>query len=293
MPKFSSREEYERWKAQKLEESKDKAHKIEIAEDIARHTPQSEIHNRFEEKIPPKPFIEQLPEVFSYPFFGSGKYILIIGVLLFLIYKILMYMASFVPIYGFIFMLLIGVFGGGYLSAFMMKIISSSADGKDEAPEWPEVTDIWSDIVHRFFLMFGTFVFSFLPYIIYFFLFSSESLYSVLLIWIFIVLGSLYFPMGLIAVSQTDSISSLNPFFIIPSILKVPRDYGIAFFILLFVILINTVAEKILVSPVPLVGSIIESFLSFYFLIIEMRILGLVYYTNRERLNWFGEAEEV
>jgi hypothetical protein len=39
--------------------------------------------------------------------------------------------------------------------------------------------------------------------------------------------------------------------------------------------------------PIPLLPTVIASFLSLYGLAVEMRLLGLLYYTNRERFAWF------
>lgn len=38
--------------------------------------------------------------------------------------------------------------------------------------------------------------------------------------------------------------------------------------------------------------SLVVNFLSLYLLIVQMRVLGLIYFANKRRLRWFGEEEE-
>jgi hypothetical protein len=279
MPKFSSKEEYEKWKAQKAEEAKERAELIEVSKKYVRSKSRAEIEKLFKEEKPPQPFIEHLPKIFSYPFKGHGIYIIIAWVLC----------SWIADIFFFLWFIL-----GGYFAAYMMKIIKSSADGEEEVPDWPDFTCFWDDILRPAFLVGGAFAFSFLPLIVYFYLtafkYSIPFSYADPLAWLFILMGAFYWPMGLLAVAQSDSIRSLSPLIVIPSIFKVPVDYSIAVVVLIIVILFSSFAEKVLVLPIPIVGSIITKFLSFYFMILEMRILGLLYNANRNKLSWFGET---
>lgn len=290
MPKFESREEYERWKAEKIEESKDKAHKIKIAEEIVRHTPKSEIHELFEEKAPSKPFIEQLSGIFSYPLTGGGKYILITGTLFFGILSWLADIFIIVPIYGWIFAIMVGIFIGGILSSYVMKIITYTADGDNESPDWPEISDPWGDILSPFFKIFWTIVICFAPSLVYFFIIVKSGHGIAPLFWILFLLGLLYLPMSLIAMSMLNTLRSLNPFLIIPSIIKIPLDYIIACAVLLLIVGLRIVTDKVVAGSIPFVGSILAYLLFLYFLMIEARILGLIYNANKNKLNWFGEG---
>jgi len=40
---------------------------------------------------------------------------------------------------------------------------------------------------------------------------------------------------------------------------------------------------------IPLLPALVASFLSLYWLTVEMRIIGLLYYTNKEKLGWFSQ----
>ncbi len=293
MPKFQNREEYERWKAQKIEEDKERAHKIKIAEDIARHTPRSEIHELFKEKAPSKPFMEYLPGIFSYPLTGTGKFILIIGALFFGILSWLAHILVIVPIYGWLFALFVGVFIGGMLSSYVMKIINRTANGDNEPPDWPEVSEPWADIVNPFFQVLGVIVICFFPSLFFFFMFVKHGYGLVPIFWLLFLPGLLYLPMSLIAMSMFQTLTSLNPFLILRSIIKIPLDYFIACIVLLLIVGLRIITDKIFVGTIPFLGGLLAYLLFLYFLMLEARILGLIYYSNKNKLNWFGEGDEI
>jgi len=213
MPRFKNRQEYEEWKAKRLEEGMERAERKKSIEKLMPHYSQS----RVKEVPEPKPFTEQLHGIFSYPFKGHGIYLLAVGAVFF-------WILGFIP--------LMGIIVGGYLSAYMMKIIRSSADGEDEVPDWPDFSDFWSDILDPAIKVSGTTIVSFTPFLLY--LFFSYPVYEWFItfqwvkdpiIWLLLLLGSLYYPMGLLAVAQADSLLALNPGFIIRSIITVAGDY--------------------------------------------------------------------
>ena len=102
------------------------------------------------------------------------------------------------------------------------------------------------------------------------------------------IFGCFYFPMALLAVGMTDNIFSLNPFVVMPSILKIFPSYLVACLVLGFLAGVSFVTQLVMsLIPVPFLPSMITGFLAIYFFIVEMRILGVMYYTNRSRLGWF------
>jgi len=40
----------------------------------------------------------------------------------------------------------------------------------------------------------------------------------------------------------------------------------------------------------PVISSLVVSFLSLYFTTLQMRILGILYFTNKDRLGWFNRS---
>ncbi|MEO6033881.1 MAG: hypothetical protein ABIQ35_01370 [Verrucomicrobiota bacterium] len=80
----------------------------------------------------------------------------------------------------------------------------------------------------------------------------------------------------------------MNPLFVLGSICKVPLQYLIACLLLGFILGLKWAIEIALEKTIPLffVRYLISSVLLFYFLIVEMRVLGLMYLWNRRRLGW-------
>jgi hypothetical protein len=108
------------------------------------------------------------------------------------------------------------------------------------------------------------------------------------------VLGTIFFPMAWLGVSMTESMAGLNPMVIIPSILKVAGDYVVAVIVCLIVFAVGILAEVLLpmllaavAIPLPGVLSVLAEFIFLYFMTVNMRILGLLYFCNRRRLGWF------
>ena len=76
---------------------------------------------------------------------------------------------------------------------------------------------------------------------------------------------------------------------IIPSIAKVLREYVLTVVVLAIILVIRWLLKNYLaaVLPVPLLPTIISSLLGLYLLIVEMRILGLLYRNKKYELGWF------
>jgi len=227
-----------------------------------------------------KPFFELLPDAFPYPFKGKGKIMLIAGAIFFWLLELI----ASVSLFG----LAIMFFVGGYLVSSMFRIIGSSANGDEELPDWPDFSDFWNDIINPVFLICATVVASSLPVIFCFFLFgrSDQSIFlSNPLFWLAIIAGMFYFPMGLLAVALFNRVLALNPLLVVVSILKVPMEYLVACVLLLFIYGANLIGNA-LTGFIPFLGGLLGWFLSLYLLMVEMRVLGLLYYTNKKRLKW-------
>ena len=94
--------------------------------------------------------------------------------------------------------------------------------------------------------------------------------------------------MAMLAVAMADSLTGLNPLFVIPSICKVPLEYLVACCVVLVIYAVKLAVGFVLAFlSIPLVTALLSGFLSLYFLTVEMRLLGTLYYTRKDRLNWF------
>ena len=250
-----------------------------------------------ERGIPPTPFSTTIRGAFTYPFKeDKGMALIIAGVLYWMVMGMIKF-AMIVPIVGWFFVLMVGFFLAGYLSAYMIKVINSCAEGEDKPPDWPGIER--GNMLESLGLISAAGVASFLPLMGYvvFLLFSTLSeidagldvewnLKIDPLFWAFLVFGLFYYPMGLLSAAIFRSLAALNPVTIIGSILKVPGSYLMAFGVFVLIFIFGNASENIF-SLIPYLGSLISSILAFYFLMVELRILGLIYYANRDRLDWF------
>jgi hypothetical protein len=235
-------------------------------------------------------FTGQAFEAFKYPLNGDGLMLIAVGTFFFLVLDGAKALARFVPLYGWAGLGGLTIFGVGYLTVYLRLNLSATALGEDKMPDWPEM----SGIVSAFFELVGTVTFCFAPAIgltIYAAVHGSDG-DTAWLGWAttaLILLGCVYFPLAFTAVAMYDSITAVNPLLIIPSIAKVLREYVLAVVLLAVILILRWLLKNYLATilPVPLLPTILSSLLGLYLLIVEMRILGLLYRNKKYELGWF------
>jgi hypothetical protein len=235
-------------------------------------------------------FFQRLPGVFKYPFVRGGAVLLVAGTLLYCMMGLAAFVSRYAGGLGLGSALILFVFSVGYLFAFMQRIIVASSQGEEGLPSWPEFTEWGSDIIRPFLMLVFTVAMCFglpLAYLIY--TLSSEQDLAVLVFYPLLAFGFFYFPMALLAVAISDNFSSLNPFVVLPAIAKMPREYLVACLMFFAVVAIRHVGERVLeaIIRIPVLPQLLIGFLALYCLTVEMRILGLLYYTNRKRFGWY------
>ena len=239
-------------------------------------------------------FFGQLMGAFKFPLKGDGLILITVGTFFLLALNAVKYVAKFGLMYGWFATGFLTVLGVGYLTAYLRRILNSTALGDDEMPGWPEISDYSSDIVAPFRQLLFTIVFCFIPAIglaIYAAFGNPEGDTS----WMgwtslaSIVLGAIYFPMAFMAVAMFDSIAAVNPLLIVPSIMKVLKEYVLVVVLLGIVMTVNGLSKNYLPNliHIPLVPTIIAGLLQLYLLIVVMRILGLLYREKQYELAWF------
>jgi len=232
------------------------------------------------EKIEEKAFLQHLPDTLSFPLRGDGLIMLIVGSILFTV-------TLFFAKYAFI----AGGFGyalvGGYIAAYMMKIVNHSAEGEPEMPDWPDISDWWDDILCPSGQMAVTALVSFSPLLLYLlFSYFMHATVSIPMILIFVLTGSFYYPIGLLSMSLFHSVSALNPVQLLPVSFRIFSDYLVAAGLCLIIVITKWLCS-IFLTNIFLIGPFIDNFLMLYFGILQMRILGLMYFSNREKIAWF------
>ncbi|MGH7952209.1 MAG: FHA domain-containing protein [Limisphaerales bacterium] len=239
----------------------------------------------------PESFIRLARGAFLYPLKGDGAILLIAGGFFFLVLAAAKFFLRFVPGYGWVLLLLLTIFGAGYLTAYLRLILTDTALGRKTMPDWPEFTDFGS-VAAPFFQLIGTIIFCFAPAIALTIYAAFNPNGSSWFGWsgtAAILFGCIYFPMAFTAVAMFDSIGAVNPLLVIPSILKIPREYLVTIILLVLVLVVRWLGETALpaILPIPILPTIIASFLGLYLLAVEMRILGLLYWTKKDELGWF------
>jgi Inner membrane component of T3SS, cytoplasmic domain len=235
-----------------------------------------------------KGFLASLPGAFIYPFRGSGVLILIFSALLFAALSFRM-----AGIYG----IIIWFVAIGYLFSYMQNIVHATANEETQMPELPGMDDLFGGFLR----LAGTVAMSFGLTLGLMVARLSGVDIPVSAIIISMLIGCLYFPMAFLVVAMKDNVMACNPLVVVPSILRVPGQYLITVILLISIFgvqeigsLISSAAGSIAFSTT----SISVMFLSFgiklvwslikvYLLTVNMRILGLLYLTQKEKLGWY------
>jgi hypothetical protein len=246
----------------------------------------------------PKTFFSQLAGAFCYPLRGNGPWLLVSWAIFMLVMGLAKYFLRYAGLFGAPGFALIAAFTVGFLCAYMLKIILSSAAGEDSPPDWPRFAKWRDDLLHPFLLIAGTVMIFLLPAGAYWYANISENRAGAPLftgspvIVIFLSATGLFLlPMGILGVAMYDSFQGLNPLRMLRSIARVPGSYTVA----LGFMLLAGAAEVVLSSclrGIPIVSTLVSGPVGLYFLIVEMRIIGLIYGAYAKRLDWFDEASD-
>jgi len=233
-------------------------------------------------------FLTSLPGAFIYPFRGTGLLVLIFGSLIF---------AGLGIISAGLFAVLPKIIALGYLFCYMQNIIHATAAEETQMPEMPGFDDIFGGFLR----LTGTVIISFgLPIgLLVAKLFEVDIPVSAILVTA--LLGCFYFPMAFLVVAMKDNVLAANPLVVVPSILRVPLQYlvTVTIFISIFGITqignfvasgakgVSFTTTDMTVMFIAFGIRIVWCFASVYLLTVNMRIMGLLYATQKEKLGWY------
>lgn len=225
-----------------------------------------------------------LPTAFKYPLQQNGPAILLAGTILFTFLDFArMALQNFrIGTLGVAYWLAV-IMSVGYLFAYMQNIIVASSGGEDNPPGWPEISGFWDDVVLPCMRCITIWIVCGGPGI------AAMIFVSPIVGVMVLLLGLFCMPMAFLTVSLADSVAGLNPLLIFSSISKVPVPYLLACAFFLVILGLEAFCESIFrLTPIFIVPAVVGKFVSLYGLTVEMRILGLLYYSNKEKLSWFG-----
>jgi pSer/pThr/pTyr-binding forkhead associated (FHA) protein len=234
-----------------------------------------------------KGFLASLPGAFVYPFRGTGLLILIFGTLVF---------AGLGIVSAGIFSILMKMAAIGYLFSYMQNIIHATAAKEAQMPELPGMDDLFGG----FFRLAGTVLISFgLPIgLLVAKFFGVDVPVSVIIMTG--ILGFVYFPMAFLAVAIKDNVMASNPLVVVHSILRVPFQYLVTVIVFVSIFGIQRIGDMVAGGARAVTFTttdmsvlfmsfgirIVWSFTSVYLLTVNMRIMGLLYSTQKEKLGW-------
>lgn len=226
------------------------------------------------QEAPARPISAQLPEILAYPFKGQGKLLFLMGSLFFGIASL---------IRGFsVAAIALALFTAGYLCVYGFSIIEHSSAGRDEPPDWPDVTNFVDAVLGPLFKILLISIFCFAPALACLIWHAPGALLALC-----VALGALLWPMAVLAVTMYHSLAALNPLFLLRSIRSVLGSYLLVCALLVPVGLVQDLGP--LLARVPFAGVVLQSAVSLYCLMVQMRLIGLVYWANRDRLGWFED----
>jgi hypothetical protein len=230
-------------------------------------------------------FWERLPRIVSYPLQKDGFVILILGSILFAIgYGVAMRL-RFLGYRGLIFAILLGAIIAGYLCRYLLSVISDSATGKLSPPTWADFVpgSFLEETAEALLKFVAPAALSYAPACVYYF-FGAKAVDSTF--GILVAAGSLYFPMGLLAVAYFDDTAALNPVPILRSILRVPLRYLVTCMLFMLLLCLVYLGQRYATISIVIIGSLVRWFVFLYLWTLALHLLGMFYYTNRHRLRW-------
>ncbi len=217
-----------------------------------------------------------LKDILTYAYRGSGKYVLIVCVVL----SVVAELAGIAPLVGPIAALLLSA----YFCAIYFQMIQSSATGGKEAPEFPDTANFFEDIIWPMLQIFVVGLVSFGPFIGYM-IWAGEERFDPLIGYGLIGLGVIYFPMAMLAVVVLGYTSALSPHIVVPAIFRGGWLYWVGVLMLCLLYVAGSIIEDAL-SGSLIIGTLVMSLVGSYTLMTNARILGVVYRERQEELGW-------
>jgi hypothetical protein len=217
-----------------------------------------------------------LKDILTYAYRGSGKYVLIVCVVLSVVAKL----AGIAPLVGPIAALLLSA----YFCAIYFQMIQSSATGGKEAPEFPDTANFFEDIIWPMLQIFVVALVSFGPLIGYS-IWAGEDRFNSLIGYGLVGFGAIYFPMAMLAVVVLGYTGALSPHIVIPAIFRGGWLYWVGVFMLCLLYVAGSIIGDAL-SGSLIIGTLVMSLVSSYTLMTNARILGVVYRERQEELGW-------
>ncbi len=220
-------------------------------------------------------FARLLPGVWKYPVRGHGWLALLAGAIVFgLLALALKWGGRMVPGAA----LIVGASFGSYLWMFYLSIVSSTADGADELPDWPDLGTAHERVLPLLRLA-AALALCLTPAAVGWFAFHVPAMGFLALL----VAGLTYLPICILALALGGRMVDLSPHKLLPAVARAGPAYLVACGALLLVFGVRWVVQAVL-GGFPLLEALAGGLLGSYFLTVQMRIIGLLYRTHEKRM---------
>ena len=217
-----------------------------------------------------------LTDSLSYPVRGSGKYLLFTVAVL----SVVADLVSFAPIIGLIAWLMLF----GYLCGVYFQIIQTTATGDSEAPHFPDTSNFYEDILSPALQVIAVIVVSFLPAIAAAYMLGGEK-EGRIIVAALQIFGILYAPMAILGVAVLGFLGASSPHIVIPAIFRCGGLYLLVVGALVGLYFAEGVVS-VAMGRMFIVRSLVLAVVGAYVMMANGRMLGLMFRTKREDLNW-------
>lgn len=190
---------------------------------------------------------------------------------------------------------IIQILVNGVYLGFLLQLIRSSALEPQKDPEPPEITEFWDSFLRPVLLVSLSTLMSFLPLVLVFISFFLPGLTSLkpLFFLLAIIWIPLYWPLAYLCAGVTDSFAAVNPAYVTKSLATAMPQYLVLMIVHIFlgsvVVGIDVaakMAENMKILPIPFIIGIVGAMASFYFSMVQARLLGSFYYCYSHKFRW-------
>ena len=227
---------------------------------------------------PPVPIGRVLADAMSFPWRGHGRWIVSSGGVFFLGLDL----ASNLLITG-IFFSAIAVGAG---TTYLLEVTRATADGAEEPPDWPDITQFWRHLIAPILLVVGVIAVCFAPAFVVGYGLSPIGWIDTFIVWLVAALGTGLAPACWIAVALSRSFEALNPAPLIRGARQMGREYALIWGLwaggIAAVALLSAIT-----SAVPWAGPALAGFAHLYLAIVIAHATGLLYRRHAVALGWF------
>ncbi len=245
---------------------------------------------------------------FAYPLSKNNLWVMAVGVTAFCLPQVVAWVLPATGMLVWVIQFLLVL----YFALFFQGILETSMAGKSDFPAWPEQPNLLA-YAESIFGILGPYVVSFLPLIVLrcayadfgelgrkgfglILIFLSGPIPQVVpkapawfepVSWALAAAGLAYLPMALLIWSFFGGNAVLNPVMVIRNCLRAAGSYALLIGLVAALLLGWMLAVRMLVElPFEWARSLLTLFSLFYVACVIMRMIGLHYFANRERLQW-------